>query len=788
MAQTNRVELLILTLATLSAPIYAQSVLEEVMVTATKRGAIDVQSIAGGIHAIDGSSLDVRGITDMEGLAGQIPGLNFQDQGPGDKEYIIRGINGNGPSVVGAYFDEYVITASDQQDGGGKNAPIKLVDLERVEVLNGPQGTLYGANSMAGNIRFISRKPNSQAFDSFADGDFSVTKEGGFNYTASGMVNIPLVTDQLSMRLVGWRTDADGWIDQPRRQTGPETFTGNDKGINDEETNGGRIMLRWTPSERLTVDFMYLKQDLETSGSPRFTEQGTPAWPDLPPDLLQAAIDAPDANPPVALPGLQPLTPTRDFINVDVVRSPRNDDVDLIGGTLNYDTGFGTATLSASQFEHDIGFNIDSTPILLFFGVAAPGATVQPQSYETQMIEARFSSDFDHAVNFVAGAYYQKDENEFQSLVPTLDGQGNPVPWNPANSNDFFAGGTAFFGRQREDEVEQKAIFGEVTIDFADRWQLLVGARAFDTDLQSIQQTLHNFGGASGPVAGEEIGINEQGNSIGLIKFSDDTISPKVSLSYDVNDDVMVYGLYSEGFRVGGINNANQPFAEGIPATYNSDDLTNLEFGIKSQWLDHRLQFNATVFLVEWDDIQVEPRDPVGNIPFTTNGGSAEVNGIEWALHFLATDKLRLDFTGTYFLDSQLTTDQPVLPGVSSFIIAGKAGDDIPNVPEVQFYASATYSAELFGRPLTLIGDVTYRDDTNTEFRTDSLFNIALDSYALANVFANLQVSKNLNVGIYVQNLTDELAVFDGIATFQDPRSIIASRPRTIGTTLRWSF
>jgi outer membrane receptor protein involved in Fe transport len=779
--------MLALTIA--SAPAYGAMVIEEVIVTATKRGDTDIQSIAGGIHALDGDTLEARGITDFEGFAGQVPGLHFQDLGPGDKEYIIRGINGNGPAVVGAYFDEYVITASDQQDGGGKSAPIKLIDLERVEVLNGPQGTLYGANSMAGNIRFIARKPDTQASAAFADGDVSFTKEGGFNYTVSGMANIPIVEDQLALRLVAWRTDADGWIDQPRRQNGPESFTGNDKDINDEETNGGRIMLRWTPNDNVTADFMYLAQDLETGGSPRFTAKGSPAWPDLPPDLLAAAIAAPDAGPPVPLPGLLPLTPSEDFVNVDITRNPRDDEVDLIGGTLAIGTRFGTATLSASHYNHDIEFRFDSTPILLFFGVPAPANTVQPQSYETTMVEARFATELDGAINFVAGAYYQKDDNRFEVQVSATDGQGDPAGvWDPSNANDFFAGGTAFFGRIREDEVEQKAIFGEMTIDFLERWQLLLGARAFDVDLQSIQQTTHNFGGASGPVAGEQIGVNAQGNAIGLIKTGDDTVRPKVSLSYNVNDDVMLYGLYSEGFRVGGVNNANQPFAPGIPATFDSDELTNLEFGIKSNWLENRLQFNTTVFLIDWDDIQVEPRDPVGNIPFTTNGGEAEVNGIEWALRFLPVDSLRLDFTGTYFFDSQLTTDQPVLPGASSFIIVGQAGDDIPNVPEVQLYAAATYEAELFGRPLSLIGDVTYRDDTETEFRPDSLFNIHLDSYTLVNLYANLQLTDHFAAGLYAHNLTDELAVHDGIATFQDPMSIVAAQPRTIGATLRWNF
>lgn len=788
MARKPIMQLGLLVLATTATSAWADLVLEEVIVTATKRGDTDIQSIAGAIHALDGNSLQIRGIQDFEQFAGQIPGLSFQDLGPGDKEFIIRGINGNGPSVVGAYFDEYVITATDQQDGGGKNAPIKLVDMERVEVLNGPQGTLYGANSMAGNIRYIARKPNAEAFDAFADGDLSTTKGGGFNYTVSGMVNIPL-GDQFAVRAVGWRTDADGWIDQPRRQSGPEAFAGNDKDINDEETNGGRLQFRWTPNDNVTADLMVMTQDLETGGSSRFTAVGTPAWPDLTPELLAAVLNSPDASPPAALPGLASLTPTRDFINTDITRNPRDDEIDLIGGTVAFRSDYGTTTISASKYEHDIEFRFDSTPILLFFGVPAPANTVQPQSYETTMFEARFASDSDGPFNFVSGAYYQRDDNRFEVQVPATNGQGDPAGvWDPSNANDFFGGGTAFFGRIREDEVTQTALFGEFSLAFAEKWEALVGGRFFSVDLDSIQQTTHNFGGASGPVAGEQIGVNAQGNAIGLIKTSDDALKPKFSLSYQATDEVLLYGLYSEGYRVGGVNNANQPFAPGIPATFNSDDLQNLEFGIKSNLLSNRLQLNATLFLIDWEDIQVEPRDPVGNIPFTTNGGEAEVNGVEWSLRFLATDNLRIDFTGTYFFDAQLTTNQPTLPGASSFIITGLVGDDIPNVPEYQLYLSAMYELELGGMPLNLMADVTYRDDTNTEFRTDSLFNIPLDSYTLVNLYANLDLNDNFGVGLYVRNLTDELAVFDGIATFQDPMSIVAAQPRTIGALLRWRY
>ncbi len=759
----------------------AENVLEEVIVTSTKRGEFNVQSLAEAIHAIDSESMRAKNQLDFEDIAGSVPGLQFQDLGPGDKEYIIRGINGNGPAVVGAYFDEYVITASDQQDGGGKNAPIKLVDLDRVEVLNGPQGTLYGANSMAGNIRYISKKADASEFDAFVSGDFSDTDEGGSNYTVTGMVNLPIAENVLAARLVGWYTDNDGWIDQPRREIAPEQY-GDSDDINDEETQGFRLGVRWTPNDRWLFDGLAMYQAMEIGGSSRFTAKGSPVWTE------QSAAIAEFGIPFTPLPGLPLASPRDDFINTDVTANNRDDDITLIGGTLQYRADYGTFSLASSYYEHEIDFVFDSTPILSFFGVPVTGVTVQPQTYETSMIEARFASDYDGAFNFVGGLYYQKDENDFEVNVVSTDGRGNPMPWDELNSNDFFGGGTAFFGRFREDEVEQYAAFGEATYEFSDRLRLMMGLRYFDIDVEAIQATTHAFGGQPSAVAGNIIGQTLNGNDIGLLKQDDSDFVPKVSLSYDVSDDVMVYGLYSEGFRVGGINNGNQPFAPGIPDTYESDELQNYEAGIKSRWMDQQLQLNASLFWIEWDDIQVEPRDPAGNIPFTTNGGAAEVGGVEWSVAFLPLESLRLDFNGTYYFTSELSEDQPLLPGASPTVITGLDGDDLPNVPKWQLYFSANYSTQLFGRPLALIGDVTYRDESNTEFRTDSPFNIELDSFTVVNLYANLALTEKMALGLYVKNLTDELALYDGIGTFQDPQALIANRPRTYGANVRWQF
>jgi iron complex outermembrane receptor protein len=769
--------------------VYAADALEEVIVTATKRGDTDVQKTAESVYAVSGVDLALKRETNFEAFAGSVPGLQFQNLGPADSEYIIRGINGSGPSVVGAYLDEYVITASDQQDGGGKNAAIQLVDVERIEVLNGPQGTLYGSNSMAGNIRFITRKPDASEFDAYAEADWGSIENGGDGFGVSAMINVPVSPDKLAIRLVGYREDRDGWIDQTRleRTSGATTtFNGRAEDINSTEITGGRFSARWTPNDRFTLDAIYVKQDLDSDGSPRFTSKGVPAYPDQPAEI--ASLPGNTGFAP--LPGLGSFTPSKDFINTDITTSPRQDDVELMGTTLRFDSGFGDVSLAASRYDHDIHFSFDSTPILLFFGVPDPAVTQQPQEYTTKMAELRFASDFDSPFNFVTGAYYQKDDNEFSVHVVATDGNGRPMPFNALNSDDaLLAGGNTFFGRTRADETEQNALFGEATFIFAERWTLLGGLRWSESELQSIQATLHSFA-PSGPatVAGEQIGTTVNGNAVGLLKQDGSATLPKVSLSLQATDDVLMYALYSEGFRVGGINNGNQPFATGIPATFDSDDLKNYEIGIKSRWLQDRLQLNATAFHIKWNDIQVEPRDPVGNIPFTTNGGAADVTGIEWSLSSLLTDGLTLTFTGTYFLEHELSEDQPVLPGASPFVIVGRKGDEIPNTPDLQLYGALRYQVPIAGRETTFLLDATYRGETNTEFVPNSPFNIELGSYTLFNAVARMDVTESVQVGVFVKNLTDEFALYDGIGTFQDPEAVVAAQPRTFGVNARISF
>ena len=350
--------------------------------------------------------------------------------------------------------------------------------------------------------------------------------------------------DKLALRIVGYREDRDGWIDPEatRAHDGTATiFNGTAEDINSTDITGGRLSVRWTPNDALTIDALYVKQNLDSDGSPRFTGKGVPAYPDQPPEI--ASLPGNTGFAP--LPGLSSFTPGSDFINTDITKSPRKDDFDLFGVTGRYDTGIGNVSLAASQYKHDIDFTFDSTPILLFFGVPIAGVTQQPQEYKTKMAELRFASDFKSAFNFVAGAYYQKDENEFNVHVVTTDGNGGPMPFNALNSDDaLLNGGNTFFGRTRAMKSSRRQFSAKPPTSSPSAGRCSAACVGQMRICSRFRRRLHAFAPTGpAPVAGEQIGTTVNGNAVGLLKQDGSDTLPKISLSLQATDDVLLYAL-----------------------------------------------------------------------------------------------------------------------------------------------------------------------------------------------------------------------------------------------------
>jgi iron complex outermembrane receptor protein len=336
------------------APADGSIELSEVIVTANKLNATKVLDTPVSIQAISGDALQRSGASGIMDIAGAIPGLSIQDLGPGDKKYVIRGINSTGASTTGVYYGEAVISGSNADDGGGFESDIRLYDLDRVEVLRGPQGTLYGASSMSGTIRFIPKTPDLNKVEGYATAEYSSTSHTPTgNYNLNGAFNLPIIEGMLSLRMVGWKVYDAGYINQTRAGT-----VGLIEGVNDDNVGGGRIALRYQPFEDLTIDANYTKQTEKSNGSSRWTPPGVTAFNGGPIAPIQGC----------------------DLCNTDVTQSPWTDNLQVFGATVAYNTHYGTVTATSNQFNRRTSFNFDSTPILVSFDVPIAAETLEPRN------------------------------------------------------------------------------------------------------------------------------------------------------------------------------------------------------------------------------------------------------------------------------------------------------------------------------------------------------------------------------------------------------------------------
>jgi outer membrane receptor protein involved in Fe transport len=728
--------------------------MDEIVITSTKRGEQVLQEVPIAVQAVTSDEIRRNVALDLLDLQPRISSLIVQDLGPGDRKYIIRGINSTATSAVGVYYDEAPITARTKQDGGGRQADFELHDIDRIEVLKGPQGTLYGAQSAAGTIRYIPNRPDSEAFDFGVGSQLSTTEDGGENYNINGMVNLPIIDGAMAFRGVGWYTDEDGFIDNQ--------LTGNDD-INDNETWGLKAGIEWDVVEDFTLSAFAMYQDREVGGTSR-------QMPELQ-DTLAANQQTFIAE--LAAQGFSPspCSPSRscsDRTTQSYTVTPWDEEASLYNVKFEWEVLSGSLLATGTYFKREIEFNFDSTPILLGFGVPITAITVQPQEREVTSGEIRWASSFDGPVQMVVGGFYSDEDKDFETQVIQSGPDGKPLgPWNPGDAN-------AIFGRTKEDDLEQWALFGEVEWFITDAFSVLGGLRYYDFEIDSVNRETQALGG---PPSVVPVPFKEDG----------DEVSPKLNATYRFNDDFLVYGTYSEGFRPGGTNDIAF-VAEGDPIPpegFGSDELKNYEFGWKTEWLDNRLTFNGAIYYIEWEDLQTATFFP--NSPFNVvqNAGEAEITGIEFDVSATPIDNLFLSLVGS-IQNAEFTDD---VPGASSDPdgLFARDGDDIPNVPDYQLGAVAEYTwPGLFANADASVRvDWSYQDDRIISPNNPAT-DIDLDSYHLVGLRAGLD-TENWTAALYVKNLLDEdEAAYDGINTTQDPRAIITARPRTIGVQLQY--
>lgn len=735
------------------APAADSSALEEVTVTASKLNATKVLDTPVSIQAISGDALQRSGASGIMDIAGAIPGLSIQDLGPGDKKYVIRGINSAGASTTGIYYGEAVISGSNADDGGGFESDIRLYDLDRVEVLRGPQGTLYGASSMSGTIRFIPKLPNLTTVEGYGTVEVSNTSHTPTNnYNFNGAFNLPLIEGMLSMRVVGWKQYDSGYINQTRVGT-----LGVLQGVNDDDVGGGRVELRYEPFDELTIDLNYTAQTETSDGSSRWTPPGVAAF----------------AGDPI-----KPIDGC-DLCNTDVTQSPWSDNLQVYGFTAAYDTHFGTVTATSNQFNRRTSFNFDSTPILIHFGVPIPGETLEPRNRRVNSSELRYASDFNFPVNFVVGGYREHETQDLAVEVLKTDDAGLPIGVFSSSNDDDALGtpnGNTFFGRTDSRKTTQWAGFGEATWKATDALTAIVGVRYFTETLNGVQTQTHPFGGFP-PNAPNLVPIADPEQTFNKVTWRE-------NISYKFNDALLAYETVSTGFRSGGLNAVSEPF-EPIPISYAPDSLINFELGTKGRLFGGRFDYQLDAYFIRWDNIQVQENTADQAFVFQANAGTAHVKGVEFEFTTRPIDYLTVSFAGSYqdaFLAQGASEDayknNPTL---------GLTGDAIPNVPRYQFNAGVNYTRPIYGDwQGMLAADVTYRDFVNAYFASNS-FNLELPPYTLVGLRAGV-INGPWSVTAFARNVTNKRAEVSAINSTQDPHALLTVQPRTIGVTLTRKF
>jgi iron complex outermembrane receptor protein len=734
--------------------------LDEVVVTANKLNTQRVLDIPTSIQAISGDALKLAGDSQFMDIAGDIPGLSVQDLGPGDKKYVIRGINSTGDSTIGLYYGEAVISGSNANDGGGFTSDIRLYDLDRIEVLRGPQGTLYGASSMSGTIRFIPKSPDLNSMGGYLSVEGSATAHGGGNYNVNGEGNLPLIDGVLALRLVGWETKDSGYIDQIRVGT-----VGLIKGVNNDDVAGGRAILRYQPNDALNIEASYTGQRETSNGSSRFTPAGVLSWGTTPDPVTKA-------NPIPKVFGC-------DLCNTDVTQSPWVDNLSVYGLKFDYKFAGGTLTGTTNQYNRKLNFNFDSTPILVSFAVPVPAESMEPQTRNLNSSELRYASAFDSPVNFVAGVYRQYETNNLIVNVITTDDLGLPSgPFSRANSQDalnFPGVGHTFFGRTDQRTTTEYAGFGEVTWKITDALTATGGLRYFTENLEGVQEQTHPFGGF--PPSGQPGPIADPSQTFNKVTW-------KENISYKVSDGLLAYETVSTGFRGGGLNAVSEPF-EPIPRSFSPDTLINFELGAKGRLAGGMFDYQADLYLIRWNNIQVNETTADGAFNYTGNAGTAKVKGVEFEFGARPIEYFRASIAGSYqhaYLTQGATAAQkkanPTL---------GVTGEDIPNVPRFQVDVGLNYT-----RPITtawngmVAADANYRGAVDSYFASNK-FNIPLSSYTLVNLRAGVQ--NNLwSITAFARNLTNKRAQVSAINSSQDPVGLLTVRPRTIGVTVSRNF
>jgi iron complex outermembrane receptor protein len=705
--------------------------LEEIVVTATKRQE-NIQDTPIAVQAFSGAQLSAINAIDVDDWAHLVPGLATQSNGAsGDKRYAIRGVNAAGAGTVGLYLDDVVITGENSQDGGGQAPDIMLFDMDRVEVLKGPQGTTFGSSSMTGTIRFITAKPNLSEFSGSVGAGYRETQGGGVGSQVDSMVNLPILTDRFAIRLAGFYLDNPGYISNQF-----------EKDANETKIKAGRASAKFAFTDELTLSAMAMTQNTKADAPDYYNSENF---------------------------NFQPIGQPRFYQDI-YAREPTGNNMNMYEIALEDKASYGTYTVTASRFDRSFEYTRDSSAVVnlyLDLPIDTTGRSVidYPKNRDVASYEVRFASSWQSPIQVLVGGFFQNEQRHFESHVVTADANGyvDPTP-------------TVLLDRTQDDTIREKTVFAEVSWAITDQWKLTLGGRRYDISDLQLSDAIVSFGGGPGGGPGPAL----EATNVGQIG--------KANLSYTPIEHVLLYAQVAQGFRPGGVNDQTAAAIAGvtIPAGFASDSLINYELGAKTSWLDNRLVGNGAVYYIDWSKIQIQEQATSGSstFPYTGNAGRATVKGVELELEAIPLPGLQV---GAYF-----NYNQAELAGDIPNPSQGLVGDPIPYVPKTTFTLTGNYEWPLGVREMsgTVGADYSYISARNSALQTDpASFVEVFPAYETTTIRAGVKTDRWLAL-VNLANVFNNTATIADTTVQQGlyPQANIPNRPRTLSITFRSKF
>jgi outer membrane receptor protein involved in Fe transport len=760
--------------------------LEEIIVTAT-RHSVSAQDVPLSLTAVAGAALEQAGITDVAGLARSVAGVAYSDKGPfagvNGATLVIRGLNGQ-PTAQLALGSTIIPPVATYVDETPVFVNLRLFDLDRVEILRGPQGTLYGSGSLGGTIRFVQNAPDPAAFDAKVRTGFGDTVHAkGTNYDTDAMLNLP-VSDTFAVRLNAGYSHEAGFIDQPNLYqldssgvpvpanpadllSPPVTYRKD--GVNSYDYESARIAALWKPSDAFRAQLSYYHQLSTADGYP----YASPVAYGL------SALDSSDLD----------LETTRDSADVAAL-------------TLDYDLGFATMTSATSWSQHNNATHAEFTALYQTFSFYTAYYGGNPRAFfvgndrfddKGWSQEIRLTSKTGTRFDWVAGLFYRDQKTSivehefypgygdyFDACLPVY-GFGSPEcgfgewPYPNNEVDGITVEKDMVYVGDVQTHFKDMAVFGELTWNISSAWSLTAGARAFKQKLAQDQQTGVLFAGPT------FVAVASRAGDLSRTLF-------KLNTAYKFDADNLVYGMWSQGFRHGVVNALppSTPFGGATDPrlfTVPPDTADNYELGIKGT-IRNRFLYSAALYDVEWKHIQASTLLTALGFPGAIDLGDGYSRGLELEISGKVSERLAVQLGYTY--------DKTKLTAVSDVAATNQqhppaVGGQLPGTPEHSLALSLDYGDFAFAG-----GELRFRLSGHYQSEVVPRISTTIPNapgYTTLDARATLTQAA-WQVSLYVDNLTDELAItsYTDPAIYGSRYSALVSRPRTIGFSVSYSF